>query len=304
MGSCIFIIHMPLISMRLFSSFGELLCFSVDLATAFMLSFSDFFVGLRLALGARYAWLTGCSLLFLALAVLLAGQFSGRQPATVALDIGLSVIRLLLPVVLVLMTQELLSREIDRRYFLNSYTYPRPRYKLLLGRFLAIAALTLSLLLAMALLLALLVWQIGQGYAQGTKVALDHHYVVTIGFIGVDSLLLIAFACLLAVVASTPSFVLIGTFGFMLGARSFASIVELLIRDAGLVNNAESYRAGVGLLGYVLPDLGALDVRMIALYGSMDFLPSDWPWLLLSSFTYTFSMLVLAIWALQRKRFT
>lgn len=53
-----------------------------------MLYSSDFLAGLRLALRARYLWLAGCSLLVLVLAVLLAAQFSGRQPATVALDIG------------------------------------------------------------------------------------------------------------------------------------------------------------------------------------------------------------------------
>ncbi|WP_256573079.1 ABC transporter permease subunit [Pseudomonas sp. CC6-YY-74] len=268
-----------------------------------MLFFSDLLVGLRLAMRASYLWLAGCSLLVLALAVLMAAQFSGRQPATVALDVGLSVMRLLLPLVLVLMTQELLSREFDRRYFLNSLTYPRPRHNLLLGRFLAVATLTLGLLLAMALLLALLVGLVGQGYAQGTPVALGQHYLVTIAFVGVDLLLLTALACLLAVVASTPSFVLIGTFGFMLVSRSFASIVELLSRDAGVVGDAESYRAGVGLLGYLLPDLGALDVRMVALYGKMELLPADWPWLLLSSLAYIAALLALAVWALQRKRF-
>ena len=268
-----------------------------------MLYSSDLLTGLRLALRARYLWLSGCSLLVLALAALLAAQFSGRQPATIALDVGLSVIRLLLPLVLVLMTQELLSREVDRRYFLNSRTYPRPRHKLLLGRFLAVAALILGLLLAMALLLALLVGLVGQDYAQATPVALGHHYLIAIGFVGVDLLLLIALACLLAVVASTPSFVLIGTFGFMLVARSFAAIIELLTRDASLVGDAESYRTGMGLLGYLLPDLGALDVRMITLYGTMEFLPVDWPWLLLSSMAYIVTLLALAIWALQRKRF-
>lgn len=268
-----------------------------------MLYSSDFLIGLRLAWRARYLWLSGCSLLMLALAAMLASQFSGRQPATVALDVGLSVMRLLLPMVLVLMIQELLSREFDRRYFLNSLTYPRPRHHLLLGRFLAVAVLTLGLLMAMALLLALLVELVSQGYVQGTPVAMGRHYLISIVFVGVDLLLLTALACLLAVVASTPSFVLVGTFGFMLAARSFAAIVELLGRNASVVGDAESYRAGVGLLGYLLPDLGALDVRMIALYGSMKFLPADWFWLLLSSLAYLVALLALAVWALQRKRF-
>lgn len=262
-----------------------------------------FISGIRIAFRARYLWLSALSLLVVALSAFLAAQFSGRQPATVALDVGFSLIRLFLPVVLVLMTQELLSREFDQRYFLRSLTYPCHRFHFLLGRFLAILTLILGLLLAMALLLALLVLLVGQDFSQGTPVALGMHYLVSIGFVGVDVLLLTALACLLAVVASTSSFVLIGTLGFMLVARSFASIIELLSRDAGVVGDAERYRAGMGMLSYMLPDLGALDVRMISLYGTFDLLPADWSWLLLSCLAYTIALLALAIWALQRKRF-
>jgi ABC-type transport system involved in multi-copper enzyme maturation permease subunit len=264
-----------------------------------MLHSPDFSIALRLALRARYLWLACCALLVLGVAAVLAAMFSGRQPATVALDVGISVMRLLLPLVLVLMTQELLSREFERRYFHNSLTYPRPRLHLLFGRFLAVVALTLFLLLAMALLLGLVVFWVGQGYAQAAPVNLGWHYLLVVAFVALDLLLLTALACMLAVLAATPSFVLIGTFGFMLVARSFAAILELLSGDA----SAENYRAGVGLLGYLLPDLGALDVRMVALYGQIDLLPADWPWLVLSTLAYAGGLLGLAVWALQRKRF-
>lgn len=268
-----------------------------------MLSSANVSTGFRLAFRARFGWLAGGSLLLVVLAALLAAQFSGRQPATVAMDIGLSAIRLLLPLTLILMTQELVSREFDRRYFLNSLSYPHPRHRLLLGRFAAVTLLVIGLLLVLSAALALLAWLIGKGYAQSTPVVLSLHYVVTIAFIGVDLLLLTAVATLLAVVASTPSFVLVGTFGFMLVARSFGPIVELLTQNAGVVADAQSYRSGVGLLSYLLPDLGALDIRMVTLYGRMGMLPADWPWLVLSSLTYTVGLLALAVWALQRKRF-
>lgn len=267
-----------------------------------MPSLPHLLTGYLLASRARFGWLAGGSLLVLALAAFLAAQFSGRQPATVAMDIGLAVIRLIFPLVLVLMTQELLSREFDRRYFLNTLSYPHPRHKLLLGRFMAVVSLTLALLLVLAGVLALLVWLISQSYEQSTPVALGLHYFTTIGFIGLDLLLLAAVATLLAVVASNSSLVLIGTFGIMLIARSFGAIVELLTRNAMVVTDGESYRSGVGLLRYLLPDLGALDVRMVTLYGRMELLPADWKWLLLSSLAYTVGLLALAVWALQRKR--
>lgn len=268
-----------------------------------MLSVPNLSTGFRLAFRARFGWLAIGSLLVLLIAALLSAQFSGRQPDTVALDIGMSVIRMLLPLVLVLVTQELLSREFDRRYFLNTLSYPHARHSLLLGRFCAVVALTLGLLLLLAGALALLVWSISQSYAQSTPVALGYHYLATIGFIGLDLLILTALATLLAVVASTPSFVLIGTFGFMLIARSFGAIVELLTRNADVVSDSDSYRSGVGVLGYLLPDLGALDVREITLYGKMDFLPTDWPWLVLSNLAYVVGLLALAVWALNRKHF-
>lgn len=268
-----------------------------------MLSSPNISTGFHLAFRARFGWLTGGSLLVLALATFLAAQFSGRQSATVALDVGLSVIRLLLPLIVVLMTQELLSREFDRRYFLNTLSYPHQRHSLLIGRFMAVAILTLGLLLLLAGTLALLVWLIRLGHPQSTPVSLGLLYLVTVGFIGLDLLLLTAVAALLAVVASTSSFVLIGTFGFMLVARSYGDIVELLDHQAGLVSDTEGYRASLGVLGYLLPDLGALDLRMLALYGKPEFLPADWPWLLLSNLAYVAALLALAVWALQRKRF-
>ncbi|WP_332745168.1 hypothetical protein, partial [Hydrogenophaga sp.] len=145
---------------------------------------------------------------------------------------------------------------------------------------------------------------IGGAYLQATPVALGQPYLVTIAFMALDLLVLATLATLLAVVASTPSFVLIGTFGFMLVARSYGAIIELLSSQAGLVSNTEGYRASLGVLGYLLPDLGALDMRMLALYGKMDFLPADWPWLLFSSLGYAIALLALAVWALQRKRFS
>lgn len=269
-----------------------------------MLSSPNFSTGARLAWRARYGWLLGSSLFTLTLSALLAAQFSGRQPDTVALNIGLSVIRLLLPLILVLVTQELLSREFDQRYFLNTLSYPHPRHRLLLCRFAAISALVLGPLLFLCSILALIVWLISQGYAQSSPVSLGHHYLITVAFIGLDLLLLTAIATLLAVISSTSSFVLIGTFGFMLVARSFGAIFELLTRNTGVVSDAESYRSGIGFLNYLLPDLGALDVRMVALYGKMELLPADWPWLVLSSLTYMVGLLALAVWSLNRKRFT
>lgn len=266
--------------------------------------FRNFLTSLNLAFKAGLAWMVLGLLSVVGLATMLSAYFSGRQPATVALDVSFSVIRLLLPLLIVLLVQELLSREFDKRYYLTSLTYPQAREGLLLGRFAAVLVLVLSVLLLLCALQIGLVQFISGFYPQATPVALGWSYVVAVMFVAVDLSILAALSTLLAVVATTPSFVLIGTFGFMLVARSYGAVIELLSRDLGLVNNAEGYRENLGLLGYLVPDLGALDVRMVALYGRMDFLPADWRWLLFSSLSYAVAMLALAVWALQRKRFS
>lgn len=262
-----------------------------------------FLTALSLAFKAKYLWMACGILLMAALAMFLSAYFGGRQSVTVALDVGFSTLRLLLPLLIVLLVQELLSREFDKRYYLASLTYPNARSSLLLGRFAALLALLLGLLLALGLLQIWLVGLIAGVYPQATPVAMGQPYMTVMVFMALDLLVLAALATLLAVVASTPSFVLIGTFGFMLVARSYGTIVELLSSSAGLVDNAEGYRASLGVLGYLLPDLGALDLRMLALYGKPEFLPADWPWLLLSNLAYACALLALAVWALQRKRF-
>lgn len=260
-------------------------------------------VAFKLILRARAASAAFWLVVVILGAAWMASVFSGRQPATIALDVGLSLIRLTVPFLAVLQLQELVTREFDRRFFLASMTYPRPRYQFLLGRLLALGGTVTVLVVTLAAALAALVAWIATGYAQATPVALGLPYWITIAFILLDLFVILALGALLAVVASTPSFVLIGTLGFMLVARSYSTIVALLEREAWLVSNAEAYHGSLGLLAYVLPDLAALDVRMIALYGQMSLLPAQWPWHLGSALAYGVGLVGAAVWALSRKRF-
>lgn len=144
---------------------------------------------------------------------------------------------------------------------------------------------------------------VGRTYLQATVPDLGLPYVVTVAFIALDLLVVLAIGTLIAVTATTPSFVLIGTLGFTLVARSYSAIVALLTRDTTLVANAETYQSSLSLLGYLLPDLAALDVRMISLYGQWDFLLPDWPMRVAATLAYAMALFGLAVWALNRKKF-
>lgn len=249
----------------------------------------------------RFFYLLAAFLLFIGLSVCLTYLFGGRQPVVSALDVGFSFLRLALPLLIVFGVQDLLYKEFDRKFYALSLSYPVSRARWLISRFVALLLVCLLSLVLAAVLLALLVW--GLGSLSGAKfVGLQWSYLVVIGFIGVDAFLLLCVAFLLAVVASTQSFILLGTLGFMLIARSYSVILALLASGSGLVLQQEAYRGVLEWLYYVVPDLSVLDVRMIALYGRMEFMPGDWVSSIFGVLIYALGVLALAVWVFQRKR--
>ncbi len=267
---------------------------------------TDLLAGLHLSIRARFASICAWLLITLLVTVMLAGQFSARQPATVALDVGLSVLRFALPLLVILLTQELFIHEFERKLYLHSFTYPRARVWWLLGRVTAIVLMSIGLMLIMGLTLAGLTLLIGSAYEQTTPISLGLPYLSTLFFISIDLLVVIAIASLLAVTATTPSFVLIGTIGFVLIARSYTPIIELLRNSPSVVSSFADpriYQDSLGLLAFVLPDLGRLDVRMIALYDKMAFLPSDWLMLVTATLAYVAALLGLSVWVLNKREF-
>lgn len=265
---------------------------------------TDLQIGFRIAHRARLTHFLGVIVVVLISACFLAAQFSGRQPATVALDIGFSVIRLLLPVLSVLLLQELFYREFDRKYYFLSLTYPKTRLAFLFGRSATVLAYTLISLAVVGATLWLTVSVIGRSYAQIRPPNLGAPYVLTLLFIALDLTVAAAIGTLISIAASSASFVLIGTLGFLLCARSFSPIIDLLNRDNTLVAHTDTYQSSLGLLGYVFPDLAKLDVRLISLYDTIAFLPADWPKLILSTTAYALALFSLAAWLLNRRRFS
>jgi Cu-processing system permease protein len=261
---------------------------------------------LLLVIRAKFASVAVGLLFALLVVVLVAAEFSARQPATVALDVGLSFVRLVLPIFAILLVQELMAKEFDRRLYLTSFTYPRARSRWLFGRLIAVALCVYCLLLVMALLLAGLAIYASGAYAQATPISLQFPYLVTLFFIAVDLLVVLAIATLMAVTTTTPSFVLIGTVGFVLIARTYMPILQLLQDGDYLVEkiaDPKLYKDSLSALNFVLPDLGTLDVRMISLYNKMEFLPGHWAALLFGALAYAAALFSLAVWRLNVRQF-
>lgn len=269
-----------------------------------MLFFSGFLVSVLVGVRSYFFRLTAFFVVFLFASVMLAAQFSGRQPSVVAMDVGFSIIRVVVPLGLFFLSQDLIFKEFERRYFLTSVSYPRARAVFLVERFLAIIFLSIVLLFFMAFSLLVAVSIVNGWYDQSFGVSLGEKYWAAIFFIVFDFVILASVACFLSVVSTTPSFVLIGACGFMLLGRTYSSVLDLVSQDNSVVEVVELYSVGLGLFAYILPDLGSYDVRMVALYNSFEFMPVAWPWLIASGLGYSFGFLALAIWALNRKRFS
>ncbi len=238
--------------------------------------------------------------------VLMAVEFSARQLSTVSLDVGISMIRLTLPFIAIVLAQELFSKEFDKKYTLTSLTFPCTRSTWLLSRITAIFLMCAGLLVVMSILLAAITFYVDGTYQQATPIALGIPYFTTLAFVALDLLVIVAIASFLAVSSVTPSFVLIGTFGFTLIARSYTPIIELLKSNPYAISDyvdPNLYSDSLSMIAFILPDLGRLDVRMIALYDKMVFLPSDWLVLVLATFAYVFAIFSLSVWVLNKRAF-
>lgn len=268
---------------------------------------SDFFLGFRLFYHSRLLVVIFWFSFLLLIGFYVSVQFSARQMATVSMDVGFSIIRLVMPILIVLLVQELFGREFERKLYLGSFAYPRSRTVWLLSRLWVVLSIVLLVLVGFAVVLAALSAYALQLYNQATVVSLGLPYLITVGMLALDLAVVTALAVLLAVSARTPSFVLLGVLGFVLMARSYTPLVELLSANPYVVEgfaDPRIYRDSIGMLAFLLPDLGRLDVRMIALYNDMAFFPSDWALLISATLAYVFVLLGLSVWVLNKREFS
>lgn len=197
----------------------------------------------------------------------LSASFSPRQPRTVALDVGLSGLRVSLILFALFWVQELVGREIERRTVLFSLTYPVARGNYVLGRYLGV----IGLLALAALLLGLLLWvavrTTGGDYQQSFVIAAGVPYWATVAGLWVDAAVVAAFALWLATLSTVPMLPLALGLAFAVGGKSLGAVAEYLAKGAD--GDAELMRFGpfIDAIQWVLPDLSRLDWRAWPMYG-------------------------------------
>lgn len=261
-------------------------------------------LGLRVGLrgnGFRSLLLIGVLVIGLAL---LASSFSGRQPLTVGLDVGLSGVRVILLLMTLLWVQDLLGRDIERKtlYFMLAYPYSRAQF--LFSRFAAVAVLAAIATLLLGIGLVLVLQWLVSDYKQLTPPALDGRYALVLLGIWLDLLVVAGFALLLCTLSTTPFLPLLLGLAFALAARGLGPTLDYLRHTASADPTQVRWFTPILEHAYAwLPDLSRLDWRALVLY-DLPLHETDVLMPMLMAGSYVAAILALAALVFQRRNFT
>ncbi len=199
----------------------------------------------------------------------LSASFSPRQPRTVALDVGFSGLRFCLVLFAIVLVQELVGREIDRRSVVLTLSYPVPRSSYLIGRYLGVLGLTAAATMILGLLLLIAVLLSGLHYEQQFQVDLGWPYWVTVCGIWLDVAVVAAFALWIASLSTVAILPFALGALFAISGKALGPMVEYLVKGAGSQDElVASYGPVLNVIRWLIPDLSRLDWRVWPMYGS------------------------------------
>lgn len=233
----------------------------------------------------------------------LAAAFSARQPQAVALDVGLSGIRISLTFLVLVWVQELITKELEKRTVFFVLAYPTPRSSYLLGRYFGILLLSAAALVALGLILRAVIAFASWGYQYPNELHLGWPYWAAVVGIFLDVAVVGAFAIAVAAVATSSILPLAAGAGFAVAGRMLGPVLDYLSRGAeGDTQLVERFDPLVRIIRWLLPDLDRLDLRMWPLFGTVPDPAVVTPALIMAS-SYTVVLLALAIVAFNRRQF-
>jgi Cu-processing system permease protein len=242
--------------------------------------------------------------LLLVSAAYLAAQFSPRQPKTVALDVGLSGLRISLVLLGLAWVQEYLGKELERKTVFISLTYPVSRVHFVVARFFGITSLLALAALCLAMLLWLMVLISGGSFDQEFPVALGLPFWATVVGVWLDAAVVTAFAIAVTAVSTVPVMPLAVGAAFAVAAKSVGPVADYLARGAeGDAELTQRYGPLLEVIRWILPDLSRLDWRPWPMYS----LPAPWAEIgfgALMAAGYAALMLALAAMYFNRREFS
>lgn len=234
----------------------------------------------------------------------LASSFSPRQPQTIALDVGFSVMRAVLVLLGLFWVLELVAREVERKTIIFSVSYPVPRSYYVLGRYLGILLLLSLATISLALLVWLVTMLAGGGYEQGFPVQLGFPFWLAVVGFWVDAAVVTGFA--LMVVSFSTIAVLPLALGacFAIAAKAIGSArAYILVGADGDTKLVEQMAPWLEVIHWLLPDLSRLDWRAWSMYGLFPG-SGSMVWGVISAVSYIFIMLAIACQVFSKRDFS
>ena len=198
----------------------------------------------------------------------LSASFSPRQPRTVALDVGFSGMRFCLVLFGIMLVQDLVGSEIERRSVVLTLSYPVHRARYLFGRYFGVLALSGVAAFILGLLLWSAVVLAGAKYAQQYRVDLGLPFWLSIIGVWVDVAVVAAFTLCISTLSTVHMLPLILGASFAIAGRSLGAVFDYVAKGAdGQADIVERYGPLLDVTRWILPDLSRLDWRAWPMYG-------------------------------------
>lgn len=199
--------------------------------------------------------------------VWLSSSFSARQPYTLALDLGISSIRIMLIIMGIFWIQELFAKDVEQKTIVFALSYPVSRGTYIFGRFIGVCSLLFVALSIMGLILWLLIQSVFFDYKQVTPINLGIGYIVTLIYLWLSTVCIMAFSMFVASISTVPMLSFILGIGFAIGATLIGPTLDYFVKAE------PDYYQNLGPIAeklfWLLPDLSRLDIRDWALYGQV-----------------------------------
>lgn len=221
-------------------------------------------VGMR----SRMTWLVSILTICLLLGAWLAAAFSARQPLVVALDVGISGVRLSLLFLGLAWVNEFIGRDIERKNLFWVLGLPISRASYLAGRVAGILALLAISSSVLCGALVLLGTSASWGYASSSRPFLSVAGVgLVMAGIWLEVLLVTFFALCIQAISRTPFLPMVLGLAFAIAGRGMHGALNFLLYDE---DAPMSVKAGVlpllQWIQWLIPDLSRLDFRTALLY--------------------------------------
>ena len=197
----------------------------------------------------------------------ISGAFSLRQPAIVAMDVGLSGLRFLGTFFVLYWVQEIFVRDVERRTIMLALAYPVSRSSYLVGRWAGVLALVAMAVATWAFGLAVLAQVSDWGYPASAHPDLGLAFPMVLAGILLDLAVVSIFTVWLTSLAQTPLVPFLGGAAFAVAARLIGPSIDYLafslsadkVMSANMLPILDAVR-------WVVPDLSRLDWRTAVLY--------------------------------------